>query len=208
VDTERATRLAALYAALADPSRLRILARLADGEATGQDLSRALGLTPPTISHHMARLLAAGLVTATPDAQRRIYRLDLSFRSATQESHAAPGESVTSVDQFFDGERLMAIPAQRKKRVLVLRRLMERFDPLREYSEREVGDLLRPAHEDVATIRRELVNYGFMTRERGVYRVSASLPERGATVAQETGDDEMAWFAGLLSGATSRAIGG
>ena len=59
--------------------------------------------------------------------------------------------------------------------------------------------LLRPAHEDVATLRRELVDYGFMTRERGIYRVATQLPERGATVSQEVGDESsgfVIWWSG------------
>ena len=86
---------------------------------------------------------------------------------------------------FFDGERLRRIPAQRKKRVVVLRKLLERFERGRTYSEREVNELLGRAHEDVATLRRELVMYGFMERERGVYTVAEQLPEYSRNIAQE-----------------------
>jgi hypothetical protein len=146
------------------------------------------------------------LVSVTPDAQRRIYRLASSRGQSRPAARPADTEEVPSVDQFFAGERLISIPAQRKKRVAVLRRLMERFDPAAAYGEAEINELLRPAHEDVATLRRELVNYGFMSRERGIYRVAESLPERGKTVSQETGADETGWFASLLAGATSRAL--
>ncbi len=87
--------------------------------------------------------------------------------------------------EFFDGDRLRSIPAQRKKRVVVLRELLKRFEPERRYAEREVNDILGRAHEDVATLRRELVMYGFMNRERGEYWLAASEPERGRNVAQE-----------------------
>ncbi len=43
------------------------------------------------------------------------------------------------------------------------------------------------AHEDVSTLPREMVMYGFMQRERGVYRVAEQTPARGKNVAQETG---------------------
>src|SRR2546421_14871 len=82
-------------------------------------------------------------------------------------------------------ERLRRIPAQRKKRVVVLRKLLERFARGRTYSEREVNELLGRAHEDVATLRRELVMYGFLKRERGVYGVAEQLPEYSRNVAQE-----------------------
>ena len=103
-----------------------------------------------------------------------------------------------------DGPR--SIPAQRKKRIIILRRLLERFAPERDYPEREVNDLLRIAHDDVATLRRELVDYGFLVRDRGIYRVAHALPERSAHVAQETGPDEAEWFRALLGAATSAAL--
>ncbi len=108
---------------------------------------------------------------------------------------------------FFDGSRLRQIPASRKKRVIVLRRLLERFAPGRSYPESEVNDLLREAHDDVATLRRELVDYGFMVRDRGIYRIATELPARGSTVTQEVGN-EQSWFAELVAEATARAIQG
>lgn len=195
-------RLASLYATLADPNRLRILSLLADGPATGADLGEALGLTPPTVSHHMSKLARAGLVQSTRDGAKRIH----SLRHSEPDPAAAPDSHGDETDRFFVGDRLTTIPAQRKKRVAVLRRLMERFEPGRRYLETEVNALLSRVHPDVATLRRELVNYGFLSRTSGMYRVSADLPERGATVAQEVGDDEAAWFRDLVGAATREAM--
>lgn len=211
MDDERIKRLSTLYAAVGEPTRLRILGLLAEREATGTELSERLGLTAPTVSHHMAKLVAAGLVKVTPEAQRRRYRLDPTAlrppRPAVESDRERPlDETAKTLRDLFDGERLTQIPAARKKRVVVLRHLLERFEPGRDYPEREVNDLLRLAHEDVATLRRELVDYGFLVRDRGIYRVAAQVPERGATVRQEVGGDEPRWFAELLAGATERAI--
>jgi hypothetical protein len=211
MDDERIERLATLYAAVGEPTRLRILGLLAEREATGAELSDRLGLTPPTVSHHMAKLVSAGLVKVTPDAQRRRYRLDLAALRPPQprgEPESAPpfDETAKILRDFFAGERLTQIPASRKKRVIILRHLLERFEPGRDYPEREVNDLLRPAHDDVATLRRELVDYGYLVRDRGIYRVAERVPERGTTVDQETGSDEPGWFAELLAGATERAL--
>lgn len=65
-----------------------------------------------------------------------------------------------TVRAFFDGRRLRAIPSRRRARVIVLLELMRRFARGRLYSESEVSTLLAEAHEDWATLRRELVNYG------------------------------------------------
>lgn len=93
------------------------------------------------------------------------------------------------LSDFFDGDRLRTIPAQRKKRVVVLQYLLRRFERGRAYTEREVNDLLGQAHEDVATLRRELVMYGLMQRDCGLYRRTEQPPVRSRNVAQEVGEE-------------------
>ena len=214
MDAARLEDLSLLFKALADPARLRILGLLAERSHAGHELAERLGLTPPTISHHMRRLIAARLVDVAPDAQSRIYSLrtdtirELSGSPANdQKEQPGPKEDDSVLRAFFDGPRLRQIPASRKKRVMVLRRLLDRFAPGRAYPESEVNDLLREAHDDVATLRRELVDYGFMVRDRGIYRIATELPDRGSTVAQEVGN-EQAWFEKLVAAATARAING
>jgi len=68
-------RLDLAFAALADPTRRAILARLAHGEATVAELSEPFGLRQPTISKHLKVLEEAGFVTCSRDAQRRPRRL-------------------------------------------------------------------------------------------------------------------------------------
>jgi biotin operon repressor len=223
MDEARIDRVAGLFRVLANPARLRILGALAERPHSGRELSERLGLTPPTVSHHMSRLVAAGIVTSTPRAQARSYTLDVvALREASTmtlpESSEQIASSISDIDDpgerdrakvlrdFFDGERLKRLPAQRKKRVIVLEHVLTRFEPDSDYDERTVNDMLRPAHDDVATLRRELVDYGYMNRERGVYRVAAALPPRGPTVAQEVRADEHEWLEQLIAGATKRAL--
>jgi DNA-binding transcriptional ArsR family regulator len=63
------------FAALADPTRRAILARLADGEATVGELAAPINLTPPTVSKHLRVLERAALIEVHKDAQRRRCRL-------------------------------------------------------------------------------------------------------------------------------------
>lgn len=70
-----AERLDRAFAALADPTRRAILARLARGEATVNELAEPFGLRQPTISKHLKVLEQAGFVTQARDAQRRPRRL-------------------------------------------------------------------------------------------------------------------------------------
>jgi excisionase family DNA binding protein len=73
---------------------------------------------------------------------------------------------------FFDRDgRLKALPAPRKKRELVLRRLADEFQWERSYTEKDVNAVLRPFHDDVATLRRELVMNKLLIRTtNGVYK--------------------------------------
>lgn len=212
-------RLVDVFKALADPSRLRILGALAERPRTGKELGDLLDVGPPTISHHMAKLGRAGLIVTTRSGQRRIYRLnDATLRDLAlpetgstlerglqpeSEMDAEGRERAKVIRDFFDGRRLKQIPAQRKKRVIVLQHLLSRFEPNREYAEREVNTILGAAHEDYATLRRELIDYGFMTRAGGVYRVARDLPVRGAHVAQEIVGDEHQWLRRLLDGSVT-----
>jgi hypothetical protein len=71
---------------------------------------------------------------------------------------------------FLDADgRLVRIPARHRKRLVVLDHLARVFEPGQRYPETEVNALLRAFHEDVASLRRYLVDEGFLTREAGVY---------------------------------------
>jgi DNA-binding transcriptional ArsR family regulator len=71
-----ATRLDQTFAALADPTRRAILARLAAGEATVTELAEPFAMSQPAISKHVKVLERAGLVSRGRDAQRRPCRLE------------------------------------------------------------------------------------------------------------------------------------
>ena len=69
-------RLDPIFAALADPTRRAILARLASGEATVTELAEPFEMSLPAISKHLKVLERAGLITRGRDAQWRPCRLD------------------------------------------------------------------------------------------------------------------------------------
>jgi DNA-binding transcriptional ArsR family regulator len=69
-------RLDATFAALADPTRRAILARLASGEASVAELAEPFSMTQPAISKHLKVLERAGLVSRGKEAQRRPRRLE------------------------------------------------------------------------------------------------------------------------------------
>jgi DNA-binding transcriptional ArsR family regulator len=69
-------RLDATFAALADPTRRAILARLALGEATVTELAEPFEMSQPAISKHLKVLERAGLISSNIDAQRRPRRIE------------------------------------------------------------------------------------------------------------------------------------
>jgi len=79
------SRLDATFAALADPTRRAILARLASGEASVMELAEPFSMSQPAISKHLKVLERAGLVSRGSDAQRRPRKLEAKpLEEATQ----------------------------------------------------------------------------------------------------------------------------
>src|ERR1044071_5640635 len=77
-------QLDATFAALADPTRRAILARLATGEASGAELAEPFAMSQPAISKHLKVLERAGLIHRGRDAQRRPARIEAT---PLQEAH-------------------------------------------------------------------------------------------------------------------------
>lgn len=214
---DRYEELARAFRVLSDPMRLRILGALAERSMTGVELAGRLDLTPATISHHLSRLQKAHLVTATADGTSKHFALDIQFfdprsmvvptiRSDETSGRRSETERGRTLKNFFDGRRLKTIPARRTQLVIVVQELLSWFEPGRDYAEREVNEILREAHADVATLRREMVDYGYLHRAHGIYRVTSVLPERSTQLRQEMTGDEGEWLTGLLVSATRDAI--
>jgi len=79
------------------------------------------------------------------------------------------GEDEMILKNFFRDGRLVSIPAKRKKRLVVLKRMLEVFEQRQVYTELEVNKILRQFDDDVATIRRLMVDNGLMFRSEGKY---------------------------------------
>jgi hypothetical protein len=92
-------------------------------------------------------------------------------------------------ENFIDaGDRLVSIPAQRKKRLAILRWLVEDFQPGRRHTEAEVNRTISRRHPDFATLRRYLVDDELMQRQRGIYWRTGTVPN--------VGNDPRSWPAG------------
>ncbi|RYC04164.1 DUF2087 domain-containing protein [Nocardioides zhouii] len=112
---------------------------------------------------------------------------------------AARAEQDRLVGRLFRDGRIERVPAKRKVRAAVLLEVLSRFEPGRDYAEREVNEVLLGVHEDFAYLRRELVNYHFLERADGRYRTAARAPERAAVERQEIPAWEAHWLPGFLA---------
>ena len=112
-------QLDATFAALADPTRRAILARLATGEATVTELARPFAMSQPAISRHLKVLERAGLISAGRDAQSRPRRLEaapLGAASAWLENYRQFWEqSFEKLDELLE-EMKAQKPTKRRKR--------------------------------------------------------------------------------------------
>ena len=166
---------ATIVGLLADPARLKVVAALALGAGTIEEVSRASGLPLKDVALAARRLARAGLVRR----DRNVLELHSSLfgRAARAAAEAAPAPERLSTDPaedavlsaFVRDGRLVSVPAQQSKRRVVLEHLVRVFDVGVRYPEREVNALLAVWYPDVAALRRYLVDEGLLTREAGVY---------------------------------------
>jgi hypothetical protein len=160
---------------LADPARLKVVAALALGAGTLEDVATASGLPLKDVALAARRLARAGLVHR--DGHDLTLRTELFGVAARAAAEAAPAPEPLSSDPaedavlsaFVRDGRLTSIPVQLTKRRVVLQHLARVFEPGVRYPEREVNALLGVWHPDVAALRRYLVDEGLMSREGGSY---------------------------------------
>jgi len=142
-----------------------------------EQLSAILDLRPSTVSHHLSKLAEVGLVSAHADSYYNVYQLEEEKLHQTrvlfsQEDLATVVEDmdldaydrqVVENYSYPDG-RLKTIPSQRKKLEAILHYVVKVFDVGVHYNENQVNELLSRFHDDVASLRRELIGYGLMQR--------------------------------------------
>ncbi|MGG1660107.1 metalloregulator ArsR/SmtB family transcription factor [Brevibacillus sp. NRS-1366] len=193
-------QLVTFYKALGDPTRVRILAILANGPLHGQALAGKMGVTPPTITHHMTKLREAGVVYERRDKNTIYFYLheanmkrqsqaildvlekakemadeDLFAEGTNSEErkNKMAAEKIQVIRSFItpDG-KLKQIPTQRKKKLFVFEHMVRGLEKGRKYQEKEINEYIRQFHDDYATIRREFIMNHYMYREDGIYELN------------------------------------
>ena len=168
-----------LVGLLADLDRLKVLAAVALGSSSPSQVVKVTDLPETDVLKALERLGASGVVVAREgglmvetavfaDAARR----DAQGRrnaEPTPESLGASPEQAAVLRNFLANGRLTQLPTSRPRRLVVLDFLAGRFEPGRRYPEKEVNQVLALLHDDVASLRRYLVDEGLMDRDQGVY---------------------------------------
>lgn len=187
-------RLVAFYKTMGDPTRIRIVFLLAKGPLHGQAIAGKLGLTPPTITHHLNKLREINLVYQRRDKNTVYFYLNesvlkqqsgvlakLADKEEVKKMEELNSENQKVIENFFtrDG-KLKNIPAQRKKKLMVFEHLIKGLKMGKKYEEKELNEYIKQFHEDYATIRREFIINHYMYRENGIYELNP--PEMWAKI--------------------------
>jgi hypothetical protein len=155
-----------LLALLAEPDRLKALAAVALGVETLAEVAERAGLEPRAAARALNRLAAGGLLEGEAGKGYRVRTEALQAAAIPPPGEAEPEEELGDevLRRFISKGRLLAIPAARGKRLVVLDHLAGLFEPGRRYPEPEVNELLGRYHPDYAMLRRYLVDDGFLAR--------------------------------------------
>jgi DNA-binding transcriptional ArsR family regulator len=181
-----------LLKVLADQTRLELVRILNEGEQTVGDLSRLVELGAPTVSHHLTRLRAAGLVSLRMAGNQRFYRMNITgldrFKKLAAKIEQMPpapepvddtwidalgwsAEDQTVLRKYTSGGKITSlppIPAKKQELTVLFRWLATLFRPDKLYNERKVNEILKAVYaEDYVSLRRDLVDLGYLRRERG-----------------------------------------
>ncbi|HEO8422181.1 metalloregulator ArsR/SmtB family transcription factor [Niallia sp. FSL W8-0635] len=179
-------KLVAFYKTMGDPTRIRIISLLANKPWNGQALADKLGLSAPTITHHLKKMREINIVYDRRDKNTIYFYLNKSVILQQTESlqklaigmeasvmNVNDGEQAKIIENFFTAEgRLKNIPSQRKKKLIVFKYMLKGLVFGRKYEEKEINEHIKQYFDDYATIRREFIINHFMYRENNIYELN------------------------------------
>jgi hypothetical protein len=170
------------FKTLVDADRLRIAGLLGTEALSPVRIAERLRLQPSAVVTHLDRLVSAGLVreqdgnySLDRKALEGLARRNLAGLRPTPKVEAFDGEAFDQkVIRDFMGPdgKFKILPYQEKKFLSVLQYTARVFENGKAYPEKEVNEMLRQFHPDTASLRRGLVDSGFMERSEGVNRQS------------------------------------
>ncbi len=191
-----------IFRALSDPSRLLIINSLINKAQYVEEIASRLNLSESTVSFHLNKLEDADLVYKVKDQYYTMLHLNtdilglylkelISFthneKSSQEERLKTHSEKVIST--YFNKGKLLKIPSQHKKRIIILEAVLSMFEPEKVYQEQEVDLKIKEIFDDHCTIRRYLIDEKMMFRKKGKYSLNENykfdslLPEKPLQVS-------------------------
>ena len=188
MSTGQYEELLLLLKAAADENRLKMIGLMSERAYSVSEMVSLFELTEPTLSQHVSVLHGAGLLRLRMADSQRFYSINRQ-RLATFKAYVADIEKLPTraakiksdavwiqaldwseadkkvlQDYMVDG-RIHTLPEKRIKWLVILRWVATQFQPDTHYSEKQVNAILSDVNPDFATLRRYLVDYGYMQRE-------------------------------------------
>jgi hypothetical protein len=152
---------------LSDGDRLRVFAAVVLGATSLEQVRDATGLDARAAGTAVNKLVDGGLL-AEDKGGYHVQEHELRLAARHGREPAPVEDDVGAIRRaFFKGERLDRIPAARAKRLAVLDVFAQDFEPGVRYTEKQVNLVIGKRFADTATIRRYLVDEGFLDREGG-----------------------------------------
>ncbi len=187
---EKLQNLLRFFKALADESRLKIIGILANQECSVEELAVLLELKEPTISHHLTKLKQLELVRMRPEGNTHFYQLDKSVLQNVSKEAFYPEKIASLADDVNlqswetkvlntyiegdfrnskSGQYLREIPNSSKKRLTILKWVIEKFELGAEYPQDKLDEILKGYYPDSETLRKALIDSRLMQEENGMY---------------------------------------
>lgn len=179
---EQFAALLQFFKVLSNESRLKIIGLLANEERSVGELAEILGVKEPTVSHHLALMKELNLVDVRAEGNVRIYQLNEQALQAMNKDIFSQDNLATLVDHnaadawdqkvlrtYVKDGYITQIPSKYKKKLVILKWLVEKFEMGVRYTEADLSDKLEQYHFDYAALRRYFIETNMMKREKGIY---------------------------------------
>ena len=172
--------LLAFFKALSDATRLKLIGLLAQKESSVEELAAVLDVNASTVSHHLNKLGEIGLVSARAEGYYNIYTLrteilqEMAQRLLSENTLPDVAKDLDREaydrkvlkDYLAQDGTISQLPTNQRKLGVILRYLVEQFEFDREYTEKEVNEIIAAYNEDVSGLRRDLISVGYLDRKR------------------------------------------